>query len=51
MSSVSREIYELFDKYGKLLASQPYPLGQEARLILDTEDGVLERRRVCGWIS
>ena len=40
MSSVSREIYELFDKYGKLLASQPYPLGAEARLILDTEHGV-----------
>ena len=40
MNSVSREIYELFDKYGKLLASQPYPLGAEARLILDTEHGV-----------
>ncbi|MBR4410825.1 MAG: hypothetical protein IKT31_05835, partial [Firmicutes bacterium] len=40
MSSVSREIYELFNKYGKLLASQPYPLGAEARLILDTEHGV-----------
>ena len=40
MSSVSREIYELFNKYGKLLASQSYPLGAEARLILDTEHGV-----------
>ena len=38
--SVSREIYELFDKYGKMLAAQPYPLGAEARLILDTEHGV-----------
>lgn len=45
MSSVSREIYELFDKYGKLLASQPYPLGQEARLILDTEDGVFGTKK------
>ena len=40
MNSVSREIYEVFDKYGKLLASQPYPLGAEVRLILDTEEGV-----------
>jgi len=40
MSSVPRRIYELFDKYGKMMASQPYPLGAEARLILDTEHGV-----------
>ena len=45
MSSVPREIYELFDKYGKLLASQPYAAGPEARLILDTEQGVFGTKK------
>lgn len=37
---MKQEIYELFKKYGAMMASQPYPVGEEARLLLDTSDGV-----------
>lgn len=37
---MKQEIYELFRKYGAMMASQPYPLGEEARLLLDTAEGV-----------
>ncbi|MGN1415095.1 MAG: class II aldolase/adducin family protein [Anaerovoracaceae bacterium] len=37
---MKQEIYELFRKYGAMMASQPYPVGEEARLLLDTSDGV-----------
>ena len=38
--NMKQEIYELFKKYGAMMASQPYPVGEEARLLLDTSDGV-----------
>lgn len=37
---MKQEIYELFKKYGAMMASQPFPVGEEARLLLDTSDGV-----------
>lgn len=35
-----QEIYELFKKYGAMMASQGYELGEEARIVLDTYEGV-----------
>ena len=40
MNSVPHEVFELFHKYGKMMASQGYPLGEEARMLLDRYDGV-----------
>ena len=40
MNSVPREVYELFHKYGKVMAAQDYPLGPDVKMVLDTEDGV-----------
>lgn len=40
MSSVPHEVFELFHKYGKMMAAQNYPLGEEARMLLDRWDGV-----------
>lgn len=37
---MKHEIYELFKKYGAMMAEQPYPVGEEARLLLDTPGGV-----------
>lgn len=34
------KIYELFKKYAKMMASQDYPVGDAAMLMLDTGDGV-----------
>ena len=34
------KIYELFKKYAKMMASQEYPAGDAAMLMLDTGDGV-----------
>ncbi|MDY3238543.1 MAG: class II aldolase/adducin family protein [Anaerovoracaceae bacterium] len=42
---MKQEIYELFKKYGAMMASQPYPVGEEARLLLDTSDGVYGTRK------
>ena len=42
---MKQEIYELFKKYGAMMASQPYPVGEEARLLLDTSNGVYGTRK------
>lgn len=42
---MKRETFELFKKYGAMLAAQPYPLGEEARIILDTNEGVFGTKK------
>lgn len=37
---IREEFYAVFRKYGAMMAAQPYPVGEEARLLLDTWDGV-----------
>ncbi|MBR6473350.1 MAG: class II aldolase/adducin family protein [Firmicutes bacterium] len=36
------DIYELMKKYGALMSSQDYPVGESAKMILETPDGVYE---------
>ena len=42
-------IYAYIKKYAAMLAAQPYPLGLAARLIVETDEGVLVQSRVLIW--
>lgn len=40
----SYDIYGVFKKYGQMMAKQPYPVGDAAKMILQTSDGVFATR-------
>lgn len=43
-SNEMSKIYEVMKKYGRIMAEQPYPVGEAAKMILQTSEGVFATR-------
>ena len=39
MSNIN-DIYEVMKKYGQMMVKQPYPVGDAAKMIIQTSEGV-----------